>query len=276
MVSLGATVGTIMEIAREAPFVIAEVNAQTPRTLGNSFLHLRDIDLLVDADYPVIQRKGTPIGESERRIAESVAELVPDGATIQTGIGAIPEALIGLLEGKRDLGVHSGMISDGYINLIERGIVNNTKKSFDKHKLVIGEVMGTAELFRYVNDNTAIHFDSVSYTHNPNLVQEARQLRLHQLGSRDRPRGTSRSREYRAAPDQRYWRTVRFRRGCAALQGRDIGLRNALDGRRGEGVPDRTPAFRGDHCQHPTLLHRLRGHRIRRRLAQGQDHAAEG
>ncbi len=170
-VSLGATVGTIMEIAREAPFVIAEVNAQTPRTLGNSFLHLRDIDLLVDADYPVIQRKGTPIGESERRIAESVAELVPDGATIQTGIGAIPEALIGLLEGKRDLGVHSGMISDGYINLIERGIINNTKKSFDKHKLVIGEVMGTAELFRYVNDNAAIHFDSVSYTHNPNLVQ---------------------------------------------------------------------------------------------------------
>ncbi|MEE9286266.1 MAG: acetyl-CoA hydrolase/transferase C-terminal domain-containing protein [Dehalococcoidia bacterium] len=171
-VSLGVSVSTMIDLARQAPLVIAEVNRQTPRTLGNSFLHLSEIDYLVDADYPVVQHRQARLGELERSIAQHVAGLIPDGATIQMGIGAIPEALMFLLDDKRDLGVHSGMISDGFVPLIEKGVINNARKPIDRYKVVTGEVMGSADLYAFVHDNPLVHTDSVSYTHNPLVIRQ--------------------------------------------------------------------------------------------------------
>ena len=171
-VSLGVSVSTMIDIARTAPLVIAEANRQMPRTLGNSFLHVSEIDYLVDADYPVIERRQAKPGDLERTIAEHMADLIPDGATIQMGLGAVPEALMFLLDDKKDLGIHSGMISDGIVPLIEKGVVNNARKPINTFTVVTGEVMGSADLYRYVNDNPIIHADSVRYTHNPLVIRQ--------------------------------------------------------------------------------------------------------
>lgn len=171
-VSLGVSVCTMIDIARSAPLVIAEVNQQAPRTLGNSMIHVDEIDYLVDADYPVIEHRQSRIGDVERAIAEHVAALIPDGATIQMGIGAIPEALMFMLDDKKDLGVHSGMISDGFVPLIEKGVVNGSRKALSAGKVVCGEVMGGPDLYRFVHENEAVHLDSVSYTHNPLVLAQ--------------------------------------------------------------------------------------------------------
>ena len=171
-VSLGVSVCTMIDIARSAPLVIAEVNQQAPRTLGNSMIHVDEIDYLVDADYPVIEHRQSKIGDVERAIAEHVAALIPDGATIQMGIGAIPEALMFMLDDKKDLGVHSGMISDGFMPLIEKGVVNGSRKALSTGKVVCGEVMGGPDLYRFVHENEAVHLDSVSYTHNPLVLAQ--------------------------------------------------------------------------------------------------------
>lgn len=171
-VSLGTTVSTTIDICREAPLVIAEVNQRMPRTFGNTFLHLDEIDYLVDADYPIVEYPKSMVGDIERMIAEFVVELVPDGATIQAGLGGIPEALLFFLGTKKDLGVHSAMITDGFIPLIEKGVINNSRKSIDRHKIVVGEVMGSQETHSFVHENPSIHFDSALYTHNPMVIKE--------------------------------------------------------------------------------------------------------
>ncbi len=169
-VSMGVTVSTMIDASRQAPLVIAEVNRQAPRTMGNTFLHMSEIDYLVDADYPGVEYRPVSLGDVERTIAQYVTELIPDGATIQSGLGAIPEALLFLLDGKKDLGVHSGMVTDGLLPLIEKGVINNSRKSIDRHKVVIGEVMGSRETIRYVHENPMMHFDSANYTHNPQVI----------------------------------------------------------------------------------------------------------
>jgi 4-hydroxybutyrate CoA-transferase len=171
-VSLGVGVSTTIDVARQASLVVAEINRQTPRTLGNSMLHVSEIDYAVDADYPLVQHRQAQIGEMERTIAGHVAALIPDGATIQMGIGAIPEALMFLLDDKKDLGVHSGMISDGFVPLIEKGVITGARKSLDRYKVVTGEVMGGPELYQFVHNNPLIHCDSVLYTHNPLVVRQ--------------------------------------------------------------------------------------------------------
>ncbi len=165
-VSLGVTVSSAIDVAREAPIVIAEVNRQAPYTMGNSLLHVDEIDYLVDADYPLLQhREAREPGEVEKAIAGLVAGLIPDGATLQMGIGAVPEALMFMLDDKRDLGIHSGLISDGFARLIERGVVTNKRKSIDVGKTVGAEAMGSLDFYRYLHKNPQFHFDSVRYTH---------------------------------------------------------------------------------------------------------------
>ena len=172
-VSLGATVHAIVDPARNAPLVIAEVNPQAPRTLGNCLLHVDEIDYLVDADYPLIQhRPGAEIGATEQAIAAHAASLIPDGATIQIGLGAIPEALLFLLKDKRDLGVHSGMISDGIVALAERGVITGARKTIDRGKIVAGECMGGPDLYRWAHQNPMLHMDSSAYIHDPDIIRE--------------------------------------------------------------------------------------------------------
>jgi 4-hydroxybutyrate CoA-transferase len=154
--SLGVSVGTTAPIVHSAPLVIAEVNPQMPRTHGAGMVHVSDIDLGVEVDHPLVPLKPARVTEVEQTIARHVAALVPDGATIQIGIGAVPQAILDAFGGHRDLGVHSGMLCDGMLPLVEAGVLTGVRKSLDPYRLAAGEVLGTEPLFTFVDDNPAV------------------------------------------------------------------------------------------------------------------------
>lgn len=170
--SLGVSVGHTMAVVKNAKVVIAEVNKQMPRTLGNSLVHISEIDYLTEADHPLIEAPLHQPSERDRRIGELVAGLIPDGATVEIGFGAIPNAVYGALKEKRDLGIHSGMISDGLIGLVEAGVVTNSRKTLNPGKTVTGEVLGTRAILDYVAGNPAIEMHTVEYTHGPHVLSQ--------------------------------------------------------------------------------------------------------
>jgi 4-hydroxybutyrate CoA-transferase len=167
--SLGVSVSYPLPAARDAPLVIAQVNARMPRTLGNAFLHRSQIDGWVEVDAPLVEYPPAPVGPVERRIAGHAAALIPDGATIQIGVGAIPQAIMEALGERRDLGVHS-IVVDHMLPLIERGVITNARKAFHRGRMDICEVMGTRRLFDFVHDNPLIHMEPSDIVHDPQVV----------------------------------------------------------------------------------------------------------
>lgn len=154
--SLGTAVGTSLPLVRSAPLVIAEVNPRSPRAHGDGIVHVSEIDIGVEVDHPLVALDPAPVGETERAIARHVAGLVPDGGTIQIGIGAVPQAILAALGSHRDLGVHSGMLADGMVPLVAAGVITGARKSLDPYKLTAGEAIGSAALFRFLDDNPAV------------------------------------------------------------------------------------------------------------------------
>ena len=169
--SLGVCVATTAGVAREAPLVIAEINPRMPRTLGAGILHVSEIDIAVETDHPLVPLPPARVTATERAIARHVAALVPDGATIQIGIGAVPQAILESLSGHRDLGVHSGMLCDGMIPLVESGGITGARKSLDPYRLAAGEVLGTEPLFRFVDDNPVVLMLPAGMSHGLEYVQ---------------------------------------------------------------------------------------------------------
>ena len=135
---------------RAAKTVIVQFNRAMPRTLGESFIHVSDIDLAVEVDVPPYEQPIGDIGDVERRIGEYVAELVPDEATLQLGIGAIPAATALFLRDKRDLGIHTEMFTDAVVDLVEAGAVTGARKERNRGKIVTAFVMGTQRLYDFV------------------------------------------------------------------------------------------------------------------------------
>ena len=173
-VSLGTTVDSTLTAARSAPapVVIAEVNRQMPRTHGDTFLHVSRLAAVVETSRPLLELCTENCTELHLRVARNVARLIPDGATLQTGIGGIPEAVLKCLDGKCDLGVHSEMVPDGIIDLMESGVVNGERKSLHRGKVVAAFVLGTRQLFDFIDDNPSFEFRSVSYTNDPFVVAQ--------------------------------------------------------------------------------------------------------
>jgi len=167
--SLGVSVSYALVAARRAPLVIAQVNPRMPRTLGNAFLHRSQIDCWTEAEHPLTEYPPTPLGEVERRIAAHVADLVPDGATVQVGVGSIPQAVMEALGGRRDLGVHS-LLVDHMLPLIESGAINNSRKRLHRGRMDVGEIMGTERLFRWVHDNPMVNMEPSDIVHDPQVV----------------------------------------------------------------------------------------------------------
>jgi len=167
--SLGVSVSYPLPAARRAPLVIAQVNPRMPRTLGNAFLHRSQIDAWVDVDHPLVEYAPTAVGDVERRVAGHVAELIPDGATLQIGVGSIPQAIMEALADKRDLGVHS-LLVDHMLPLIERGVITNARKRLHRGRMDVGEIMGTARLFAFCHENPAINMETSDITHDPEVV----------------------------------------------------------------------------------------------------------
>jgi len=168
-VSLGVSVSYSLAAARRAPYVIAQVNPAMPRTLGNAFLHRSQIDCWAEAEHPLVEYPPTPVGAVERTIAAHVADLVPDGATVQVGVGSIPQAVMEALGGKRDLGIHS-LLVDHMLPLIESGVINNSRKRLHRGRIDVGEIMGTARLFRWVHDNPMVNMEPSDIVHDPEVV----------------------------------------------------------------------------------------------------------
>ena len=169
-VSLGISVDVVKSAIESADIVLAEINPLMPRTHGDGFVHVRDLDAVVPVSTPILE---LPLGEPDevcREIARNVASLIPDGATLQLGIGEIPQALAPLLIDKNDLGVHTEMFSDGVVDLIEAGVITGRRKALHPGKVVSSFCMGSRRLYDYIDDNPTFEFRGVDYVNDPFVI----------------------------------------------------------------------------------------------------------
>ncbi len=176
--SLGVEVGITKTSAEKASVIIAQVNPHMPRTLGDSFIHVSRINYIVETDEPISE---LPQGEREltpelqtvyTSIGESIANLIEDGSTLQMGIGVIPDSVLQFLTTKKDLGIHSEMFSDGIIDLVEKGILNNSKKKIHQGKIIAGFVLGTRRLYDFIDNNPLIEFHRQEYVNDPFVIAQ--------------------------------------------------------------------------------------------------------
>lgn len=174
--SLGTSVDATLAATRAARTVIAQLNRSMPRTLGDSFIHVDEIDLATEVDQPPFEHLGEPFGEVERRIGQHVAALVPDGATIQMGIGTIPAAVGAALRDKRDLGIHTELFTDPVLDLVEAGAVTGAAKEVNRGKIVTSFLMGSQRLYDFVDDNAMIEMRPVNYTNDTAVIRRFRQM----------------------------------------------------------------------------------------------------
>jgi acetyl-CoA hydrolase len=179
--SFGLEVGLTKSPAESAKMIIAEVNQRMPRTLGDSFIHVSRLDTMVAVDYPLpeLLMGGGEVDPKVDRIAAYIAEMIPDGATMQMGIGAIPDAVLKYLRDKRDLGVHSELFSDGIIDLVNAGVLTGSQKSIHPGKIIAGFVIGSQRLYEWVDDNPLIELHPTEYVNDPFVVaQNERQVAI--------------------------------------------------------------------------------------------------
>ena len=172
--SLGVEVGLTKTAAESANVVVAEVNEQMPRTLGDSFIHVSRLNYVVPVSYPIPEMPMSEEGDQEtvQKIACFIADLIPDGATMQMGIGAIPDAVLNYLFNKKDLGIHSELFSDGVIELVEAGVLTNARKSLHPGKIVAGFIMGTKRLYDWVDDNPLLELHRTEYVNDPFVIAQ--------------------------------------------------------------------------------------------------------
>ena len=168
--SLGISVDITQTAAYSADLVVAQVNPKMPRVLGQGFIHVNDVDLVVEHEEDLLSISEFEINESGRMIAQHAAKLIDDGATLQIGIGATPTALLHSLIHKNDLGVHTQVISDGIMDLVARGVISNRKKGLNDGKLVASNAIGTANLYEFLHDNPSIEFHPSDYVNNPSVI----------------------------------------------------------------------------------------------------------
>lgn len=169
--SLGTSVEAMHAAIRAARTVIVQFNRSMPRTLGDSFIHVSQIDLAVECDVPPYEYPVLALGDIERRIGGHIAELVPDGATLQLGIGAIPAATALALRDKKDLGVHTEMFTDSIVDLVEAGVITGTRKERNRGKIVASFMMGTQRLYDFVHDNPEVEMRPVDFTNDTHVIR---------------------------------------------------------------------------------------------------------
>ena len=172
--SLGVEVGLTKTASESAKIIIAEVNEQMPRTLGDAFIHVGRLDYIVPVNYPLAEMSmgdGKPSPEIEK-MAAYIAEMIPDGATMQMGIGAVPDAVLKYLYDKKDLGVHTELFSDGVIDLVEAGVLTSAAKTLHEGKILAGFILGTKRLYDWVDDNPLIEMRRTEYVNDPFVIAQ--------------------------------------------------------------------------------------------------------
>ena len=165
--SYGVSVDVTKSAAESARHVVAEVNPNMPRTLGDCFIHINNIHELVPSDQPILEAPAAQIDDIAQQIGQHIAELIQDGSTLQLGIGTIPDAVLSCLGDKKDLGIHSEMISDGVIDLVEKGVINGSKKKIHTGKLVASFAIGTRRLYDFIDNNPMCEFHPSEFTNDP-------------------------------------------------------------------------------------------------------------
>lgn len=170
--SFGTSVDVSLAASQSAKYIIAEVNPQMPRTWGDGIIHISKIDKIVEVDRPLPEHLNPLPTEIEQKIGSYIATLVEDGATLQMGIGVIPDAALASLTNHKELGVHTEMFAEGLIPLIEKGIITNQHKKKHRGKVVAGFVMGTRKLYDYIDDNPLIQMLDIEYVNNASIIKQ--------------------------------------------------------------------------------------------------------
>ncbi|MGH9640821.1 MAG: acetyl-CoA hydrolase/transferase family protein, partial [Terriglobales bacterium] len=168
--SLGVGIDTSLTAVKQARFVVAHVNDQMPRTYGDSYVHVNDLNIIVEESRPLCAMKKTEITDLHVAIARNVATLIEDGSVLQTGIGGIPDAVLPMLADRKDLGVHSELVSDGVIPLIEAGVITGERKNFKPRKIIVGFILGTKRIFDFVDNNPLFEFHPTAYVNDVGLI----------------------------------------------------------------------------------------------------------
>ena len=175
--SLGISVDITKTAVENASLVIAQLNSEMPRTHGDTFINIKDVDFVVHYDEPILEYE-TPDTPSNavKKIGQFVSQIIEDGNTIQVGYGSLPNAILNSLESKKNLGIHTELLSDGIVELIKKGIVNNSKKTVDRGKTVASFCMGNRATYKFLDDNPGIEFKTIDYTNNPITISRNKNM----------------------------------------------------------------------------------------------------
>lgn len=170
--SLGISVDYTKPVSEHAKTIVAQVNEKMPKTYGDSFVHVSEMDYIVESTRDILEIPIPEIGSVQKAIGENVAELVDDGACLQLGFGGIPDAVLNALQDKKDLGIHTEMFSDNVIDLVNNGVINCSRKTLNPNKIVASFILGTKELYNFVDDNPFVEFHRIDYVNDPCVIGE--------------------------------------------------------------------------------------------------------
>ena len=170
--SLGISVDIVAAAARSAKLVIAQLNRQMPRTHGDGFLHMDEVDFFIHHDEPLLEYDASVPDEIAAKVGRHVARIVQDGDTIQVGYGSITNAILSALGRKKHLGVHTELLTEGIVDLVRRGVVDNSRKTFNRGKTVTSFCMGRRDTYEFVDGNPTIEFKAIDYTNNPLVIAQ--------------------------------------------------------------------------------------------------------
>ena len=170
--SMGVSVEACKSAIRNAKYVIAKVNKQMPRTYGDALLHIDEIDFLVEHDAPIFSLHLTEPDTIEKQIARHIVPLIEDGSTLQLGIGNIPNAALGEMGHLKNLGIHTELLTEGVLDLVKKGVINGYEKKIDKGKIIASFVMGTQELYDFIDKNPSVEIAEASYTNEVSVIRQ--------------------------------------------------------------------------------------------------------
>jgi acetyl-CoA hydrolase len=170
--SFGVEVGTTKPAAEAAGCIIAEINQQMPRTLGDSFIHVSRLHAVIETDYPLPEAPQGGSSPLHMQVGRHIAEIIPDGATLQMGIGSIPDAVLQNLTNHKDLGIHTELFSDGVVDMVEAGVITCAKKTFHPGKIIAGFLFGTQRLYEFINNNPLIELHPTDYVNDPFIIAQ--------------------------------------------------------------------------------------------------------
>jgi acyl-CoA hydrolase/RimJ/RimL family protein N-acetyltransferase len=174
--SLGVSVDIVKAVVEKASLVIAQVNSHMPRTHGDGFIHIQDVDYIICHDEPILEYEATAPDEVAELIGKYVARIVQDGDTIQVGYGSLPNAILAHFNEKKNLGVHSELLTDGIVELMKKGVIDNTQKSVNRNKTVVTFCMGHRNTYEFIHDNPSIEFRTIDYTNSPLVIAQHRNM----------------------------------------------------------------------------------------------------